>query len=205
VRISDSHRLVFVHVEKTGGASIERILDRNIDDLRFDPSKRHASLATLLGREPQLTDYWIFGFVRNPWARMVSWWSMIERSAKRADEGSDRDIRKFATYPDWSMVRAYGNFETFVRRGTEDLERYRTPQIEMLSTPERRADFIGRTETIDADVNVIRKRLGVRARAKMPHRHRGIHGHYRDYYTPETRDIIAELYKPDIDEFGYDF
>ena len=28
---------------------------------------------------------------------------------------------------------------------------------------------------------------------------------YPDFYTPETRDMVAEVYRRDIDMFGYEF
>lgn len=30
-------------------------------------------------------------------------------------------------------------------------------------------------------------------------------GSYREYYTPETRDLVASWYRPEIEAFGYDF
>jgi Sulfotransferase family len=203
MRVSDSHRLLFVHVPKTGGKTIEKVLDESLDDVRFE-AERHHRLDEILLAEPALSDYWIFGFVRNPWARMLSWWSMIRVAAERA---APYDIRKFQQYPLWSAVKDYcWEFETFTLRGMEEVERLRTPQIEFLTSPGRRADFIGRTETIAADARVIRQRLGLSVEQELPHRNRGqSRGDYRAYYTAASRDAVAAAYKSDIDEFGYEF
>ncbi|MEP6666916.1 MAG: sulfotransferase family 2 domain-containing protein [Nocardioidaceae bacterium] len=205
MRISDSHRLLFVHVPKTGGATLERVFDDGIADVRFERGTRHDTLTQILKVDPELSGYWIVGFVRNPWARLVSWWSMIDTGRRRAAEGSEPHIRKFETYEVWAKVREYPDFETFVTRGGDEIERIRTPQFEFLATPDRRADFIGRTETMEGDVERIRDRLGLPLEAKLPHKNRSTHGHYRDYYTPVTRDRVAALYQRDIDEFGYEF
>lgn len=183
---------------------MERVLDNNVADLRYEGERRHDTLAEILAVEPELVDYWIFGFVRNPWARMVSWWSMIENSRLAAEAGDEKNIAKFETYDVRKLVRGY-DFATFLTKGADEVERIRTPQIEFLSVDERRPDFIGLTENIAEDINVVRKRIGARPRAKLPHRHRGRHGPYRDYYTPALRDRVAELFKADIDEFGYEF
>ena len=37
-------------------------------------------------------DYWTAGFVRNPWARMLSWWRMVERFRDGAERGVERYI-----------------------------------------------------------------------------------------------------------------
>jgi hypothetical protein len=202
MRISDSKRVVFVHLPKTGGASLESVLD-SIPDSRGPQKRRHDTLAQILEREPEVSSYWIFGFVRNPWARMVSWWSMIDEALKSAEAGNTMNQRKFEEYPVWKKVRGY-DFETFVMRGPDEVLRLRTPQIDVLTAGDRRADFIGRTENYAEDVNKVREHLGLPVE-QVPHRHRGTHGHYREYFNPTTRDRVAQLFQKDLDEFGYEF
>jgi hypothetical protein len=202
MRISDSKRVVFVHLPKTGGASLESVLDA-IPDARGPMHRRHDTLTQILWTEPELTSYWIFGFVRNPWARMVSWWSMINEARQAAEAGNKANQRKFRDYPVWKQVRDY-DFETFVMRGPEEVLRLRIPQIEVLTAGDRQADFIGRTENYAEDVNKVREQLGLPLE-ELPHRHRGSHGHYREYFTPATRDRVADIFRKDLDEFGYEF
>ncbi len=203
MRVSDSKRVVFVHLPKTGGATLESVLD-TIPDIRRNPKSRHDTLSAILEREPGLTDYWIFGFVRNPWARMVSWWSMIDVAQKAADDGDESQRVKFEQYPLWRKTQGY-DFETFILRGMDEVQRLRLPQIEILTAGDRVADFMGRTENYFDDVNKVRAKLGLPVEAELPHKHRGSHGPYRDYYTPKTRDKVAEVFKPDLDAFGYEF
>jgi len=202
MRISDSKRVVFVHLPKTGGASLEAVLDA-IPDARGPMYRRHDTLMQILWTEPELTSYWIFGFVRNPWARMVSWWSMIDEARKSAEAGNKANQRKFRDYPVWKQVKDY-DFETFVMRGPEEVLRLRIPQIEVLTAGDRQADFIGRTENYAEDVNKVREQLGLPLE-ELPHRHRGSHAHYREYFTPATRDRVADIFRKDLDEFGYEF
>jgi hypothetical protein len=191
-----------VHIPKTGGGTVEKVLDRSIDDLRYEPKRRHATLARILEREPGLADYWIVGFVRNPWARMVSWWSMIDTSAKRAAAGSQSHIDKFERYPDWATMRGW-DFDTVVTRGLDEVERLRITQCDFLTAGDRGADLVGRTETLAKDVHTMCARLGLPAGAKLPHVHRGDYGSYRDYYTPATRDRVGQVFAADIDTYGY--
>ena len=209
MRIVDSERVLFVHVPKTGGLTIQSVLDESGLEMRALPGTlpggRHHTLSTIFRQEPDLRDYWAFGFVRNPWARMVSWWSMIERARRRARAGDSAMASKFERYPVWKAVQEYPDFETFVMRGTHEVPQLRRPQIAYLRDGTRRADFIGRTETIEQDVDVVRKQLGLEASLEVPHRNRTRHGHHRDYYTDAMRDRVAEAYLPDLEEFGYRF
>ena len=204
MRISDGKRFVFVHIPKTGGATMEKVLDRGIPDVRYEEPRKHDTLAHILELEPQVVDYWIFGFVRNPWARMVSWWSMIHDAAGAADAGNEWKQYQVNKYPLWRAMRDY-TFEEFCTRGADEFERVRRPQLEFLTVPGRGPDFVGRTENIVDDVNKVRERLNLKVRPKLPHAHRGSHGPYRDYYTPALRDRVGQLFKADVDEFGYEF
>ncbi len=203
MRISDSRRVLFLHVPKTGGASIEVALDRNVPDIRA-PYPRHSTLGEVLAREPEVGDYWIFGFVRNPWARMVSWWAMIDNARIAAEAGNEAQIARFENYSEWKAVRGF-TFEEFVTRGADEVAQIARPQLVLLTSGDRRPDFIGRAENMVDDFNVARERFGLRPKDAMPHKHKGTHGHYRDYYTPETRQRVADLFAVDIDEFGYEF
>ncbi len=207
--ISDDRRMLFVHIPKTGGASIEQLLRESCPDARSVGRQRHARLRRILAQNPELGDYWSFGFVRNPWARMVSWYSMIEiwnnrwgPASGRPQEGrwgSTRDGN-----PLWRAVADYADFEEFVLRGTEEQDRLAVPQVDYLVDGEQRADFIGRTESLGADMATIQHQLGL-AVTEIPRRNTTSHGSYRDYYSPAARDRIGEVYAADIAEFGYDF
>lgn len=211
--ISDSRKILFVHVPKTGGVSVDETLKGSCPDARrLKPALgRHASLSRILESEPQLIDYWSFGFVRNPWARMVSWYSMIAKWDRKHGpaSGKPQDVKR-GTMRDgndmWRAAATYSGFEEFVLRGTEELPRVGKPQVTYLNAPEldREVDFIGRTESFAEDLEVVQRRLGLEP-APAPHRNKSRHGTYHDYYDDQTRRKIAEVYAPDIDRFGYTF
>ncbi len=213
MRVSDSARVVFVHVQKTGGTTVDRIFDREVPDARWvrgDTGKRlyrHALYRRLLQAEPGLADYWSFGFVRNPWARMVSWYSMYHDMFARRDVGDERINRKFDRHPDlWLVFEPYAyDFEAFVH-GAPTIPRVGKTQVDMLTGPDGSlVDFVGRTENLEADLAVVRERLGLSTRVRLPHRNRSSHGHYSEYYTAETRRHVGEIYAADVDTFGYSF
>jgi hypothetical protein len=209
MRVSDAQRVLFVHVPKTGGSTIDLIFDEEVADARrVKGATRHFSYGRMLGLEPQLTEYWSCGFVRNPWARMVSWWAMTVDVYNRAERGHERAKAKVEQLRRiWGPLGDYRqDFPTFVLEGTANVRRLRVPQLHRLEAEGRgRVDFIGRVENFVHDVNVVRERLGLEAVEKLPRRNRSTHGHYSEYYDDRTRARVAELYADDIEAFGYTF
>ena len=205
--ISDEHRLLFVHVQKTGGVTLTTMLKEQLREVRV-VGRRHAPLERILRNEPDLVDYWTFGFVRNPWDRMVSWWAMITnwRDWSRR-KGTSMDDR---WNPMWRGVSQYTSFEQFVTEGPDSFEVLRRNQIDFLrcDLPElgirRTADFIGRTENLQADTAVVFDRFGLRL-DRTAHHNRSKRTEYREYYTRATRDRVAEVFARDVAEFGYEF
>lgn len=214
--ISDDKRVLFVHVPKTGGVSVEEAVREACPDARkkragATPIGRHATLSKILQQEPQATDYWTFGYVRNPWARMVSWYSMIDQWSRRwgPASGKPQDVRHGGMRDGndmWRAAAAYRDFEEFILRGTEELPRVGKPQISYLRAPKRgkEADFIGRTETFAEDLQTVQRHLGIEP-TPVPHRNKSRHGTYHDYYTDASRAKVADVYAEDIDLFGYTY
>jgi hypothetical protein len=196
-------------VPKTGGSTIDLIFDEEVDGSRqVTGGNRHHTYGDLLRLEPKLESYWSCGFVRNPWARMVSWWAMTVDMYARAERGHERASYKVKNLRNiWGPLGEYrDDFSTFVLEGTANVRRLRVPQLERLSANGRgRVDFIGRVENFLHDVNVVRERLGLDPVAELPRRNRSSHGHYRDYYDDRSRARVAEVYAVDIEAFGYTF
>jgi hypothetical protein len=206
---SDAHRLLFVHVQKTGGLTVEHYLLEQVEDaVRVGglPGDRHATLTDALEAHPELKDHFTFGFVRNPWARLYSWYQMIQRRQKTAAEGNEFVQEKLRANPFWQAVlRDYPSFEAFVLQGPGDFERLRTPQVHYLTAPGKEADFIGRTETLDADLAHVCTTLGLTAPEALARRNAGPPADYRTAYTDEMRALVEEHFAEDIERFGYSF
>lgn len=201
--VSDSKRLLFVHVQKTGGVTISRLLQEQLGEENVrQAAGRHAPLSRILKNEPELADYWTFGFVRNPWDRMVSWWSMIANWRAWVDRKEFDPATR--GNPFWRKASEYDDFEQFVLRGPDDFVRLRRQQIDFLVAGDRRADFIGRTETLGRDAQTALERFGLTAES-IGHHNQSRRTGYREYYTPDARARVAEVFKKDIDEFGYEF
>jgi chondroitin 4-sulfotransferase 11 len=195
--ISARTRSIFVHIQKTGGVSIETMLRRG------DPaigSSLHHGRRHLFARDirplvaSELWDgYFKFAFVRNPWDRLVSWYHMCAQAS--APNAFARHVQQNAR-----------TFDEFVTRTTTGIaERTTWNQLDYVTDDDGNAivDFIGRYERLHEDSRHVGERLGLAA--DLPHANRSAHAHYRDYYTDETRDIVARRFARDIRHFGYEF
>ncbi|WP_372735744.1 sulfotransferase family 2 domain-containing protein [Nocardioides sp.] len=205
--ISDTHRFLFIHVQKTGGSTIDNNLSAALGDVRRIPeAHRHAPLERLLQLEPGLADYWIAGFVRNPWSRMVSWWRMVERFRDGADRGVERYLdhlkrNKFIA----SVIAEHPDFESFILNATAEHARLRKPQVEFMTTPTRDADFVGRQESLESDLKTIYDRLGLEWTPLESVNIDPGRPDYHDLYTPASRDRVAELFAADLSAYDYTF
>jgi hypothetical protein len=204
--ISHQHRFIFAAVPKTGTHAIRRALRAQLgaDDLeqvglfvhkRFpfpqlaDIEHGHIALAQIrpiLG-EPIFGEYFKFAFVRHPFERFVSYCAF--------------------------MTRQNGNFErdplACMKRIARDVRPLHhvnfRPQHEFVTDADGRplADFVGRTEDMQAGFDAVCARLGLQT-SELERVNTSSHLPYRHYFDDELTDLVTELYRVDLDMFGYD-
>ena len=202
--VSDTHRLVFVHIQKTGGATITRILREHVPDVH-GLGARHQFAVRGQRKLEAWDDYFKFAFVRNPWARLVSWHAMIRRAEKRGA----RPQNKLWRYAQQNS----SNFDEFVRNCTDEVQigrgvhySFTYNQLDYVTDEngELIVDFVGRLENFNDDLGTVLTKTGIGLDA-IPQYNRSKHGHYSASYTPETEEIVRQRFKRDIDFFGYEF
>src|SRR5437763_3753998 len=165
--LSRQKRLLFVHIQKTGGTSLHQALQAAIPDLEtFRGTHDHAAWARLhLGAA--WDSYFKAAFVRNPWDRLVSWYSMIF-------EQSEDPFRL------WKYVRdRAGNFEEFLDRCIDTIDdiggtkSFLFNQLDYISDEHGRVivDFIGRFENLEHDADRLFAHLGMQS-PSLPHARR---------------------------------
>jgi hypothetical protein len=199
VRIDRGQGYIFVHVPKTGGQSVSRALGEKTREVpTHSPLHLHSN-----------DDLFSFGFIRNPWDRMVSLYSFLCQKPFKATDNFKQDQVRAAGFKSWLMDDEFYMKEDFrlpegeswVVGGQGDLPpMQRRPQLWWLDG----ADYIGKFETLTFDFHYICNRIGIKA-SKLPHINRTKHKHYRDYYDSETRDFVATHFASDIEYFRYEF
>ena len=218
--ISRTRKFIFIHNQKTGGTTIEIILKEQIPDVKLFGS-RHNFAVDGIGAIDQWPSYFKFIFVRNPWDRLVSWYSMFDEARKVTWLASKKNERNRVLYHYsktlwlWKYVHKYGKtFDDFILNCTgvigSKLKGGLSPlsfnQLDYLSDEKGNTlvDFIGRFENFQEDFHKIGSKIGIDL-SKIPIINSSKHEHYSEYYTPETRAAVAEIYQRDIEYFNYRF
>jgi Sulfotransferase family len=194
---------IFVHVQKTGGNSVRAALGGDIFDARKHFLARE--LREVYGRAVWDSRF-KFSFVRNPWDRLVSWWSLIDNARRYLDLTNPPN--KFFGYV---LTRAR-SFEEFLLRCDDEIvdndgrKNIFRNQIDYLVDDDGTiiVDLIGRFERLQESFDEISRRLG-RKPVELPRTNVSRHRDYSEYYTPALAEMVARHYERDIEAFGYRF
>jgi hypothetical protein len=194
---------IFIHVQKTGGNAVRSALGMSVND-----AHKHLFARELRGiyGGAAWDSRFKFAFVRNPWDRLVSWWSMIDNSRDFIDRA--RPPNSFFGY----VLEHAHNFEEFILRCTDEIsdpdgrKHIFRNQIDYLIDENGTiiVDFIGRFERLQEGFDEVCCRLG-RAPVDLPRMNASQHAAYTEYYTPAMAKIVAQHYARDIEEFDYRF
>lgn len=211
--VSERHKFIFVHVQKTAGISIETVLLEHFPDLkRLSGRHGHATTGMAELRQATWDDYFSFAFVRNPWDRLVSWYSMIERATEALSQQEKESAAPFKSDL-WNYAQQNSHdFESFLHNCTAvifDLGCYKSfayNQLDYLQAASgaMAVDFVGKFETLEADFQQICERIGLE-KVQLPKLNKSKHAHYSQSYTKETRALVAERFARDIESFDYCF
>ncbi|MEH6580563.1 MAG: sulfotransferase family 2 domain-containing protein [Halioglobus sp.] len=178
---------VFIHINKTGGSSIEKALGAGLD--HSTALEKYQQLGARAWR-----DKFVFTIVRNPWDKVVSHYHY---RVKTNQTGLGDNALPFR---DW-LLRCY------VERDPRyyDQPRMFMPQRDWLTDEhgELLVDYVGKFENLQQDFATICARLSVTA--ELGHAKPSDRASYRDYYDAETELLIAEHFAVDLEAFAYSF
>jgi hypothetical protein len=239
VLINDQPPFVFIHAWRTGGTSIERAL------AEASGSARRSSSVSLRGKLRFLTDlaglthgrflgkhafahdvsrhlppgrfgdYYSFGFVRNPWDWLVSWFHFVQDTTVSPDTGRPwrHHLHRFVGDMDFDeFVRWVVDIDGLTRAHArlQSSFRHKRPFLQLDWFSDLRGEVIvtrvGRFETLAEDFASIAGELGLpgielpHINAAKPHL-----ADYRRYYSPEDAERVGRYFGADIQAFGYEF
>ena len=208
MQISHRSKFLLIHIQRTGGGSVARALKPWIDHPKAGRAAKVASLlpftrdprqlffgAHIKAREVKLRwprkaweEYFKFCFVRNPYSWLVSLYSRIGSSPEHR-QFNRVSTMSFPEYVDWELARNRRHQHHFVCD--------RAGQVIL--------DFVGRLESLDADVATVFRRLGLEAPAAIPKLGGRQHAPWQSFYDNATRAKVAAHWSRDLELFGYDF
>lgn len=189
-------RCVFIHIPKAAGISVGTGLFGQL-------TGHHRSIAgyQLILNQHEFETFFKFTFVRNPWDRLASAFHFLKQGGLHQID-AQWAAEQLAPYPD---------FEAFVtgwvnHKNIHSWFHFR-PQHTYLCLPgqrEPRVDFIGFFENLPSDYELLRQRLGTGRPLKAENVTRQRRD-YRELYTEEMKEIVARIYRDDIELLGYTF
>jgi chondroitin 4-sulfotransferase 11 len=174
--------------------------------IRFPRPVRSESLQRAL-----YPGYYRFGFVRNPWDRLVSCY----RDKIKNEVGG---YTHFTLRP--GVANCLARFEAFVPDMSFDAfvdavasipdddadEHFRSQHTFLTNRKgELVADFVGRYERLAEDFDAVRAKTGLPEIALPRLQAARTVAKYAPYYTDRTRAVVAERFRKDIEMFGYEF
>jgi len=197
--ISDKYRYAWFPITKVASCSITSALNELNE---FEPKIGPEKWNDVEYNQEKLKKYFKFVFVRNPFDRLVSCYFnkiLMTKDWDGTEMPAETDILE-------KMRQDNISFTDFVRKittiywkmdGHWDLQYSRLPNINEL-------DFIGKYENLQIDFDYVCKQLKLK-QFSLPTILKTEHKHYTEYYDDETRKIVAEKYKKDLDLFNYTF
>jgi hypothetical protein len=204
--ISQSRRFLFIHIYKTAGTSIshalspyalvklEKLANRISTSLgqkklfNSSPYPIHITASQLIDKLGlvDFDSYFSFAIVRNPWDWQVSLYNYMLKNTAHHQHALVSSLGGFTAYIHWRSENGFALQRDFIYNNNELL-----------------VDYVGRFESLNNDFQEITSRIGVQA--SLPKLNVSNSTPYHQFYTEETRDLVAKMFEPDIIQFGYKY
>lgn len=168
---------MFIHIPKNAGYSISRWLINNFTGKYLDTGCIHPSTSMIKQKFEES-----FAVVRNPWDRTVSLWAFWNK-IKKTEITFDYFVRNLHTFKfnEISWFTLDKPQKTWIPEGVTYLLKF---------------------ETLEDDFKIIQNRLG--CHDPLLKINQSQHDDYKSYYTSETWNMVSEIFREDIESFGYD-
>ncbi|EDN71179.1 conserved hypothetical protein [Beggiatoa sp. PS] len=214
--ISHKYKVIFIHIQRTGGNSIHkafREFDPNLlEIISIAPSKkliRHSFISDIkMAIDSDIfKNYTKFCVVRNPYDRMLSWYFRFKHGfGKDAITLSDKTVGDQVTN---KVNKNANNFEEFVMlpKNHESglFKRFYANQLDYISDQKLiLADRILKFENLTNDFDNLAKEIGFEG--SLPHINKTVgRENYRKDYNDITKSLIFKRFHKDFEYFGYTF
>lgn len=194
--ISNSKKFIFIKTRKCGGTSIQNTLKKICDSSDFVDLPEFATLEFVKKRKRiNINDYFTFGFTRNPFSVTLSRY-LYDCRLKRVTQEPTKE-----NFNVWAKER-YFTKKTIFNYTTDG-----TRLALFDDSGNQIVDFIGKLENIEQDFEIIKEKLNLDKDLKMTNDNRSNFNNikYRDWVDDETKNLIEEHFKFELDFFNYEF
>lgn len=195
--ISHEYKCIFIHIQRTGGSSIEAMIAGE-DWYILEPATKHiiASHAKRIYSK-YWDDYFKFSFVRHPVDRVISCLKYADHFGLAFD---DLGNINFDGYRNLFGPKKILEFDHRHSQRKEVRRRNHQEGSVYGNILDEKLDFIGKYETLKADAAYLRERLHIQ---NQPLAHLESSERPARVLTDQSIDEIRALYKRDFKRFGY--
>lgn len=199
--VFNSNKVIFIHIPKCAGTSINKFLDFEGNFEKFNKYNRF-SLRYLYGRNLQhltydkirlihpfkFSRYFKFSFVRNPWDRMASEYRWRRKWDGSMANASFEDMLRKVPYFRKKNEPHFKEQYSFVYNSSDKLQ----------------VDYLGRFESLEEDFNSLLRHL--RLSGSLPKLNKTKNNKdYQSLYNQICIDLVGQYFSNDIQKFGYKF
>lgn len=193
--INDKYKMIFVHIPKNAGISIEEAL--------FHKKVGHKSIKQFQAHDAKrFEEYWKFTIVRNPYDRLVSAFHFLKKGGRNSDDANwaeknlkgVNDFKKFIeTLEDKSFMENIITWQHFI------------PQFKYLIdfSGKLHVDYIGKMEILESDFEEICDKLKI-SNVSLEHKNKSDRKHWTEYYDESMKKIVHGIYFKDFELLGYE-
>jgi hypothetical protein len=197
--ICPDNKFAFIHIPKCGGTTIERHFkimgkgnfygdNSQINGMTFSP--QHYTYK-MLNEKVNLSDYYTFSFVRNPYDRIISeyFWNQNKSFGR---------IKKSDDYKDFIFW-----FKNYYKNINAD---HKLPQYKFICDDEDKilVDTLGRVENFEEDfLNIIFKITNEKPELEFKKPNNKTEKFRKPFLTDEVINAVNQIYQKDFEIFNY--
>ena len=197
--IDHERKCIFIHVPRCAGTSIEQWICGE-DWWEIEPSTKHLIASQARAAYADFWDeYFKFSIVRSPYSRVLSMLKYYEYFGLLPMADGTIDFSGYETLFGADIILEHDH--RFVSRD-EILRPKHQPNQIFGNILDEQLDFIGKFETLNADMALVRSRLGIDTVFDV-HLERSEEGQ-RTALSASDREWIAAAYANDIAAYDYD-
>lgn len=188
LRIVNGKKIVFIHINKTGGTSIGNALGFNKSHLTV------REIIDFIGKKRFESSYKISA-VRNPWDKVLSHYKYrIKTNQTNMGENTP-------SFSEW-VKKTYGkNKDPFYY----DKPKMFQPQVDWLKDYDNKIDIdvIMKFENLNKEFEKLSEYLNLNV--SLPHLNATQKVNYREFYDDDSISIVSEWFAEDINMFSYEY
>jgi hypothetical protein len=200
----DRYKIAFIHIPKCAGTSVNKWLEQ------FQIPERISAHPTLESLKRTREIDFSFTIVRNPWDRLVSFYHFTKNIRDPQGILIQHGITNQMLQDMFYQCNGYSVWPSF-DQWLRDLHNFKKPEImKDFPTPMTQQhqwvnglDVVLRVENLEHDFRQIQEKFN--CSTPLPLENTSTHTSYQDYYTAETKDLVANWFADDIKLLGYEF